>query len=125
MNDFVFIPLFAGLVLALASNHAVVSQLLNNKVFQFFGNISYSIYLTHAVVIFMIIPLLFITGIGYHGPVEMPFFKGVGVCILFLTLITGISALTYYKIEKPCRNWINRKWAKRQKEVLSPAVVVP
>ncbi|MDQ2721181.1 MAG: acyltransferase [Bacteroidota bacterium] len=114
VSDIVYIPAFALLVLSIVSNHSVVSNVLNNRVFQFLGRISYSIYLVHGIIISLIIPVLIISGVGYHGPVILSFLKGFLFCAGYLLIVIAVSALTYRTIELPCRKWINRNWAKRQ-----------
>jgi glycine/D-amino acid oxidase-like deaminating enzyme len=37
---------------------------------------------------------------------------GLGYCLAFLIIHIGISSLTYYTIEKPCRKYINARWGK-------------
>jgi len=39
-------------------------------------------------------------------------FGGSVYCLIYLILLVGVSSLTYYGVEKPCRKYINQKWGK-------------
>jgi peptidoglycan/LPS O-acetylase OafA/YrhL len=60
-------------------------------------------------------------GYSYQGPgsLTVPLGAGILCCLLYLLISVGLSTLTYYAIEKPCRKWINRKWARRQEMPLA------
>jgi peptidoglycan/LPS O-acetylase OafA/YrhL len=115
VNDLFYIPIFAVLVFCLASNTGRVKNLFNNRPLQFLGDISYSIYLVHSLLLFWVgVPLLVVMGgYTYQGPgsLTIPLGEGIVYCLLYVLISVGLSTLTYYFIEKPCRKWINRKWA--------------
>ncbi|MDQ3290161.1 MAG: acyltransferase [Bacteroidota bacterium] len=118
VNDLLYIPAFAGLVLCLASNNAKMKSFLNIGPLQFLGNISYSIYLMHGLLLFWVAaPILVLNGYAYKGPgsLTISLSSGLLYCGIYLLAVLGVSTLTYYAIEKPCRNWINYKWARREK----------
>jgi peptidoglycan/LPS O-acetylase OafA/YrhL len=112
-NDALCVILFAALVLAFASNESYVHKACNNRVAQYIGNISYSIYLMQ---IFLQEPfskglrLPDVTGFG-RGKQNIAFSSGIMYCAIYLLLLVVISSITYYTIEQPCRKFINRKWA--------------
>ncbi len=122
LSDLIFIPMFAMLVLSLACNNSTVSKVFNNRILQFLGNISYSIYLTHAIICLVIILALNLLQIRSQRPIIFPFLTGASLCLVYLLLVIAVSAVTYYIIEKPCRNWINQKWVKRPRTPLAIAV---
>lgn len=80
---------------------------ITNPVARYLGDISYSLYLWH----FPVIVLL-----GALVPLTSPVEYG-----MFLAVIFGLSALSYYFLEDPVRHslWLEPKWRKRQKEALS------
>jgi peptidoglycan/LPS O-acetylase OafA/YrhL len=122
VNDLFYIPLFAGLVLCLASNTGRVKNIFNNRPLQFLGDISYSVYLVHGLLLFWVgVPILIMAGYTYQGPgsLTIPLGAGILYCLLYVLISVGLSTLTYYFIEKPCRKWINRKWAHRQEMPLA------
>jgi peptidoglycan/LPS O-acetylase OafA/YrhL len=117
VNDLLYIPVFAGLVLCLAANSGKVKDTFNNRPLQFLGTISYSVYLTHIFALFWVAePMLIAGGYDYKGPgsLTIPFGAGLLYCGAYLLVVLLMSTLTYYTIEKPCRNWLNRQWTRRQ-----------
>jgi len=114
VNDFLYILLFIALVYTFAVNSGKLNAICNNRVLQYLGKISYSIYLS-SVFLFLIIILGVkkLPGVKYTEYTHTSgFWLGLAYCIAFLIIHIGISSLTYYKIEKPCRKYINAKWGK-------------
>ncbi|HLY68956.1 MAG TPA: hypothetical protein VKR53_04460, partial [Puia sp.] len=54
-----------------------------------------------------------VIGFG-RGKQNIAFGSGLLYCIIYLLLLVGISSLTYYFIENPCRKFINRKWGNKK-----------
>ena len=112
VNDAICVILFAGLVLAFAGNNGFVHKACNNRVAQYIGDISYSIYLMQ---IFLQVPfshglrLPGVTGFG-RGKLNIDFSSGLIYCSIYILLLIAISSITYYLIEKRCRKYINQKW---------------
>lgn len=110
INDAFCIILFAALVFSFALNNSYLHVCCNNRILQYIGNISYSIYLMQ---IFLQEPfskglrLPGVVGFG-RGKQNIEFASGLGYCLIYLVLLLAISSVTYYTIEKPCRRWINR-----------------
>jgi peptidoglycan/LPS O-acetylase OafA/YrhL len=109
VNDFSLIPVFLGVTLCFACNSNNLHKLCNLKLPQFLGKISYSIYLLQ----WSITPL-FITLVKTSGiiPIFPPvfFFQRLTYVLAYMLLLIGFSSATYYGIENPCRNFINRKY---------------
>jgi peptidoglycan/LPS O-acetylase OafA/YrhL len=109
INDALVVVLFAALVLTFALNNGVLHRVCNNRVLQYLGDISYSIYLMQ---IFLQEPfehgvrLPGVTG-NARGKFNIDFWPGLGYCLIYLVLLVGIATVTYYGIERPCRKWIN------------------
>lgn len=110
VNDAICVVLFAALVFCFALNNGVLHRCCNNRVAQYIGKISYSIYLMQ---IFLQEPfskglrLPGVVGVG-RGKQNIDFTSGLGFCIIYLVLLLIISSVTYFAIEQPCRRWINR-----------------
>lgn len=66
------------------------------------------------------VPLLVLAGFDYRGPgsLTVPLGTGLLYCGIYLVAVLAVSTLTYYAVEKQCRYWINRKWARREKVTL-------
>jgi peptidoglycan/LPS O-acetylase OafA/YrhL len=115
INDGLLIPIFMLLVFAIAANQSVLYNIGKLKPLQFLGDISYSIYLVHSAVIFLVgVPILQKMGYVYKGPnsgLQISFLNGLLLTAAILAVVIVVSIITYYFIEKPCRKWINN-WGK-------------
>ena len=114
INDGFYMILFALVVYTFACNNGKFHHIFNNGIMQYLGKISYSIYMNG---IFIAFPFLGgyikLPGVQYtNGPGTAGFLLGAGYCLFFLLIQIGISTLTYYGVEKPCRKFINEKWGK-------------
>jgi len=79
------------------------------RVLAWLGLVSYSVYLLHLVVLQTIEPVI----AGHRpGPLAVPFAVQVGVAVLLVGLILGVSALTYRFVEAPAQRYGHRlaKW---------------
>ena len=112
--DLYMIPFFVLLIVAFASNEGMVCRVSGNKFVQLIGDISYSFYMVHGLIILLIIQVLMKTHFGYTGPELKNVFYGIPYIFMFLLMVTGISYLTYTFIEKPARNFINHRINKRK-----------
>jgi peptidoglycan/LPS O-acetylase OafA/YrhL len=112
VSDALVVFLFAGLVLNFAVNSGTLHRVCNNRVLQYLGNISYSIYLMQ---IFPQEPfshgwrLPGVTGTA-RGKFNIDFAPGLFYCVIYLVLLVALASITYYVIERPCRKFINRHW---------------
>ena len=77
----------------------------NGSVLNYLGEISYSIYLTHLLVIRIMLDYAPILGLPL---LPWPL---IGVAVLLA------SMLTYHCVEVPARRWINNRWANRRNSV--------
>ena len=112
LNDLFNIPLFMILVLCFSANEGFIAKICSKKSLQYLGDISYSIYMVHALLLFYIGDnFLKILGITFkdNEAHQVPFFSGLLASILFLLVVIIVSSITYYLIEKPCRRWLNKK----------------
>jgi peptidoglycan/LPS O-acetylase OafA/YrhL len=111
INDALVVVLFAALVLNFSLNNGTLHRVCNNRVLQYLGDISYSIYLMQ---IFLQEPfshgirLPGVTG-NARGKFNIDFWPGLGYCLIYLVLLVGIATVTYYLVERPCRKWINAR----------------
>jgi peptidoglycan/LPS O-acetylase OafA/YrhL len=114
ISDAFCVILFAALVLSFSLNNGYFHKYCNNRLAQYIGKISYSIYLMQ---IFLQEPfskglrLPGVTGFG-RGKQNISFSSGLGYVFIYLVLLLAISSITYYAIEQPCRKWINRLGSK-------------
>lgn len=111
LPDILFIPGFSILILVLTSNTGYVSKWFNNRPLTYLGDISYSVYMIH----FLLITVLHLEAYSLRTVIHLEssttFFYGLGICVLYFGVLLGLSALSYNIIEKPLRKLINQKWA--------------
>jgi peptidoglycan/LPS O-acetylase OafA/YrhL len=117
INDGFYIIFFAILVYIFACNSGKLHMICSNRVAQYIGKISYSIYLISMLTFFPFIRgLMHFPGVqypnGYEDTGNAGLLVGAGWCLLLVLIHIGISSLTYYGIEKPCRKFINKKLGK-------------
>jgi peptidoglycan/LPS O-acetylase OafA/YrhL len=118
LNDGFYIILFAVIVFAFALNNERLNILCNNRIAQYLGNISYSIYLVQVFPAITSWIGLKLPGVHYaNNSASTSFWIGLGYCLIYLMVVIGLSSLTYFGIEKPCRKFINAKWGKQQMPV--------
>ena len=92
-EDVLIVPLFAALVLWIASPRGAIATLLLRPPFRWIGRISYSIYINHFLVVIALSLVIFKPWWLYFG------------------LVLGLSWATYRFIEAPARAAINRHLA--------------
>jgi peptidoglycan/LPS O-acetylase OafA/YrhL len=110
VNDLLLIVSFAGLVLSFASNCEDLHKICSLKALQFVGKVSYSIYLIQGLVAML---FLWVLGLPWLKALLPPIYESTAIpgtlyVIVFLAFLTGLSSITYYGLENPCRNFINR-----------------
>jgi peptidoglycan/LPS O-acetylase OafA/YrhL len=94
---------FPVLILFSASDRGVIPAILKNRIFQWLGERSYSIYLWHILLIGWVAWL--IRTVGGHCLPNFPGQGGVKLAIL-IAVVLACSDLSYRYFEMPCRDWI-------------------
>lgn len=109
--DALIVPVFALLIYAVAEKERQGDHsLLANKILVHLGKISYSLYMTHTLVIWAVIAPL--VPRDAEGDVIFNTFFYTIWCAGILSLIP-LAHLMYEKIEKPARQWINARFTGR------------
>lgn len=118
LADFITVLFFPFILLAGAYGSKSVDSFFSKSLFQKLGDWSFSIYLVHQ-------PLLYLIGSiqAYLNPID-PAKPPTGpapkpelltawlICLAFIGLTLLVSSVTYKFIEVPARNKINKKWGK-------------
>lgn len=116
----IVIPLFAATVLLFAYEAGGVSRLLKRSAGQRLGELSYSVYMVHALLAVCVLSAVAIApklGIDWielgpvaHNATGIVTYPGVSdaILILFLLVVIGCSMLSYRWIEKPWRERAKR-----------------
>ena len=63
---------------------------------------------------FVAVPIITAMGNQYRGPgsVKLAFGNGTWICIIYLIAIIIVSTLSYYFVEKPCREKLKQLFAR-------------
>lgn len=102
LHDAFIVPLFAFLVLALSVNGGAAKQFLDTKPLQYFGKISYSIYMVHGLVYlfsWFFIPYL-ITELGVE---RLGLIQTWTFAALFMSVSVFVAGFTHRYVEVACR----------------------
>jgi peptidoglycan/LPS O-acetylase OafA/YrhL len=113
-------PFLALTVLACAGATGVVSVVLSSRVMEWLGRISYSVYLTHFLVI-----IVAYSNLVRHGAVGLPRAERGLLVLAVLAAIIAIGAATYYLIEEPARKGLRRVTQRSLGRVPPPEPVTP
>ncbi len=91
----IFTPVIFGIIIyTFLETNGTISKILESRQLQYLGEISYSIYLNHIVLM-----TLFLSPLGLFLPIIENLFVQGSVFILFFILLLTISKITYLKIE--------------------------
>ncbi len=103
-NDFIFVPLFAALIMLFLVKKGIVSKLLENKVSDFLGKFSYSIFVMQG---YLIILFYTIFNANFTQVIVGQRILTLSIGCLF-AILGGI--LVYYLIERPSSMWCKNKF---------------
>jgi peptidoglycan/LPS O-acetylase OafA/YrhL len=109
--NFALAPSVALLIFCAARYRGVVSRLLTSRPAIALGEASYSIYLTHSIVLIGAVRLT--AGVA-HGVAY-----NVVKLIILMTIVVAVSLLLYAYYEAPMRRWLRQRWGARP----APALV--
>ena len=115
------VVLFMAIVYLFAiENIGVMSKLLSMDLFQYLGKISYSIYMTHAIIVtgtYNVLIYLFKLNKGdvVGVPSGVIFKYAVYLDIFFIIIVLGLSSLTYKYIEIPGQSYLKKRIGKHDK----------
>ena len=108
--DLAVVALFAALIYLLPAARGFARRLSNARPLVFLGDISYSVYLMHDLVLTIYARLV--------GDLERPLHQTLGV----LTVIAA-AALTWRYVEWPAREWLRSRWPGKPAPI--PAMAAP
>ena len=96
-------PFLALVVLGCAGSTGIVATVLGHPVLEWCGRVSYSVYLTHFLVIIAVYGVLV-----RHGAQGTPQIVRLLILIGVMALIVAAGALSYYAVEEPSRKALRR-----------------
>jgi peptidoglycan/LPS O-acetylase OafA/YrhL len=104
LTDFLFLGVFAMLMLSLAYGRGLPARICSLRPIVFLGEASYCIYLVHFALLFKIAALL-----HQHGQDLSPLADaviGIGATVA-ASIVVGIAL--HLLVERPCRRWVRRR----------------
>jgi len=112
INDILLDPfailLFSFLILHTAYAEGALKKILNSKVFNYLGDISYSIYMVHIPIILTLFITSLIKGKMPAPPAEINFVNNwIGATILFIVVLV-FASLSYRFVENPARKALKK-----------------
>jgi peptidoglycan/LPS O-acetylase OafA/YrhL len=94
-------PLIALFVLACAGADGPVGRILGSRVLRWGGRVSYSVYMTHFIVLMVLGVLLPVEGFAGAGAGTR-----LGILALYYAAAVAAGAVCYHAVEEPARRWI-------------------
>ncbi len=105
MNDGLAIPFFVIFVAVTWSDKGWLATLLGRSICQYLGRISYSVYLTHVVILGLLYPSW--TAVVSRSPLDALTMRAIWILLAIFVVIL-ISHFTYHGVEGPSRRWLTK-----------------
>ncbi|MFC5411063.1 acyltransferase family protein [Larkinella bovis] len=119
IHELLILAFFPFIILSAAYNDDFIKKTLETRPLQRLGDWSFSIYMVHIPIAFLLIVLFILpqnprmfSSFEALGAAKTP--PGLPLCLLLVTLTLGVSALTYRYVEVPARNYINQRYGHRR-----------
>ena len=104
-NQIIFIIFFAAIIILFLINKGLISKALNNDFNVFLGKYTYSIYMTHYIIIDVL------AGTVWQNRMEFVFAHPALNITAGLSAILFLGVLTYHCVEKPVSDYVLKKQA--------------
>ncbi|HEY2590038.1 MAG TPA: hypothetical protein VGI35_00500, partial [Steroidobacteraceae bacterium] len=128
---FLMPALSALLILAIVlTPSSRLASLLCARPLRWLGKVSYSVYMSHAAVVWVVTQLLTVvlkfpkTVLADGHGVATPPLAGLLVLLLYVLMVLPLSAVTFRFVEEPFRNWsrqIAAQWGAQKTVAAAPA----
>ena len=103
-NDTLFLVAFILLIVLFLLNKDFISRLLNNNIWGIFSKYTYSIYISHIVVIAYLKAFLLMHSIKFM--IKHPIFN----FSMIMTSVILFGVIIYHLVEKPCASYLRKRW---------------
>jgi peptidoglycan/LPS O-acetylase OafA/YrhL len=113
--DFSSIPVFAVLILTAVGNQGRLGPVLNSAPFLWLGNISYSLYLIHGFVLFIVIEAMQAHAAVDFGKLPLNFSLALMTAMLAVSL--ALATFSYRFVEVVGRRWVRERLGVRRRAV--------
>lgn len=102
--SYLVVPLLAVFVVATASTSGPVRAVLASRLMEWGGRVSYSLYLTHFLVLSLLIDLVPPAGLA-----GAPLALRIMALVSYVLVCVAVAVVTYYVVEEPARAWLRRR----------------
>jgi peptidoglycan/LPS O-acetylase OafA/YrhL len=99
INPYWLALLFPFVILAVAESSGLLGNIVGSKIAVYWGKVSYSLYMTHNVTLWLLKAFL---------PIH-PGWKGDALYFIYIASIGIVAALTYHLVEEPARKWMRAR----------------
>jgi len=105
-------PFMILLIITFANDKGLLSTVMNMRIFQYLGKVSYSVYLNHSLVIIVINLFIsqFLGGLESLSPLT-----GDIISLIYLAIVLVSSNITYHVIEKPSAKFLRKRLLKQKR----------
>jgi peptidoglycan/LPS O-acetylase OafA/YrhL len=108
-SDFGIVLLFPGLILAAVRNEGHLRRLLNAAPLRWLGDISYSLYLVHWFVLFVLVETVQrLPGLSLR---QLPWMGSLLATLLLIVVSVALATVTHRVIEVRGRLWLRRRFS--------------
>lgn len=118
-------PIFGILIVAISTDRGLIARFLRRRVCLFLGKISYSIYMVHFFIAFVLTNVIKVACKLLHVPATLPGtdlailgrpgWTMDAVTLLYLAMVVAVATFTYSWVEKPGMEF-GKRLAKRSRE---------
>jgi peptidoglycan/LPS O-acetylase OafA/YrhL len=128
--DLLIVAFFPFIILTAAYNSDAVKKVLDTRPLQRLGDWSFSIYMVHMPLIMLDwIYLVYkepnlISDVNIWFNHKWNYTTGLILCVAVVALTLVVASLTYKYIEVPARNYLNKLFERRHKQVAAEGVMV-
>ena len=114
-NDIACLALMGLFILSIGCNGGRMARTASLPALQFLGEISYSVYMMHLLILLLFFKFLRVRGLAGDQPVLYPGWIKILLGLAYIWLVALASIGSYYLVEKPLRQWISARLSKQSR----------
>jgi peptidoglycan/LPS O-acetylase OafA/YrhL len=111
--DIAIVLLFAILMLSIVVNTGMIAKIAATSSLIWLGNISYSVYLLHGLIQFVVAKIL--NNFGVPNAADLPVQVSFALLVAMVTVCLGLATATYYSVESVGRRYLKQLFGLRRR----------
>jgi peptidoglycan/LPS O-acetylase OafA/YrhL len=111
--DIAIVLLFAILMLSIVVNTGTIAKIATTSLLIWLGNISYSVYLLHGLIQFVVAKIL--NNFGVPNAADLPVQLSFALLVAMVTVCLGLATASYYSIEIVGRRYLKELFGLRRR----------